>query len=74
MGPSKKSNVTYRYTRERRRAIYEKNAESEKARQRIAYEKKQAGLGKITKRSLMKENEELRKRQPTPTIPLAETP
>ena len=67
----KKKEVDGRCSRERARASYAKNAENIRERRRILYEKKQASLGKITKRSLMKETMELRRKQQiAPNLPI----
>lgn len=66
----KKNVIDGKCARERARASYAKNAEKLREKRRISYEKKQASLGKITKQSLMKQMEEMRrKQQGSPSLP-----
>lgn len=67
----KKTEIDGRKSRGKDRDWYAKNAENKRERQRILYEKKQASLGKITKKSLMKQMEEIRRKQQiTPNLPI----
>ena len=59
----RKKEIDSKGGRNRGRAWYAKNAEKLREKRRNSYEKKQAGLGKITKQSLMKKTMETERKQ-----------